>query len=99
MKTIAKALLSAALVLAAAAPARASDETRFGSLIRKHAPRLLDQYVSFAPKTLCICDPEGSRTAGVVLSIGTSVGCLIPNFVSGSLDSFEPCASFIVVPK
>lgn len=101
MNTIARVLMSAALLLAAAAPAsaQASAEARFGALVRRYAPRYFDQYTSFAPKTVCICDPGGANAAGVLLSFGTSVGCLIPNFVNGSLDSFEPCVSYVVLGK
>jgi hypothetical protein len=99
MKTIAKVLVSAALMLAAAAPTQANDETRFGGLVRKYAPRYFDQYTSFAPKTVCICDPGGANAAGVMLSFGTEVGCLIPNFANGSLASFQPCVSYVVLGK
>ena len=99
MKTIARILVSAAVVLAAAASAHASDEAKFGALVRKYAPRHLDQFTSFAPKTACICNPGGANSAGVLLSIGSTVGCLVPTFVNGSLDSFQPCASYVVLAK
>ena len=99
MKTIARVLVSAALMLAATGVAQASDETRFGALIRKHAPAHLGLFDSFSPKTLCVCDPSGARIAGVMTSIGTVVGCMIPVFVNGSIDAFQPCASFVVVGK
>ena len=57
MKTIATILGSSALLLAAAVPSWASDQTRFEALIRKFLPDYTAQYGTFAPKTLCVCEP------------------------------------------
>ena len=99
MRTVATALLSAALMLAAAVPCRASDETRFAGLIRKYVPQYGDQFTAFAPKTACICEPQGAKLAGVMLTDGGFVGCLVPHFVNGSLTTFQSCASYVVLGK
>ena len=89
----------ATLALAAAGPARADDQTKFAALVRKSAPNLLDQYQAFAPRTLCVCDPGGARAAGVLLSVGGTIGCLVPNFQNGALASLSPCATYLIVGK
>jgi hypothetical protein len=100
MKTIATVLASVALMLAAAAPCHASDQTRFAALVRKYVPDYGDQFISFAPKTTCICEPGVSNRAGVVLQDFGFVSCVVPNFVNGSLATFSSsCASYVVLGR
>lgn len=87
-------------MLAAAAPCHASDQTRFDALVRKYVPDYYDQFTSFAPKTACICEPGVRNRAGVVLQTAGFVFCVVPNFVDGSLATFNStCASYVVLGR
>jgi hypothetical protein len=99
MKKIATVLASAALVLASSAASHASDQARFRSLVRKYIPDMNTQLTSFAPKTLCICEPTGAKEAGVMLSSGGFIGCVVPSFVNGALSSFHGCASYVMIAR
>jgi len=44
-------------LIAAAAPSWASDEARFRAVVNQYLPRVENSYLTFAPKTLCICEP------------------------------------------
>jgi hypothetical protein len=99
MKSIASVLVSAALVLASNVAGHASDQSRFDALVRKYIPDMNLQLTSFAPKTLCICEPSGSKEAGVMLSSSGFIGCVVPAFVNGALSSFHGCASYVMIGK
>lgn len=104
MKTIASILVSAVLILAAAAPSWASDETRFQALVSQYLPRVDNSYLTFAPKTLCICEPGVRNAVGVVAhrinGSGVLATCNVPLFVNGSFNGYLPsCEYYNVLAK
>ena len=99
MKAIATILVSSALLLAAAGPSWASDQTRFAALIRKFLPDYTAQYGTFAPKTLCVCEPGVKNTAGALVIDQDFIGCVVPVFTNGTLSAFQHCASYAVLGK
>ena len=100
MTKTATALLCAAALLTAVIPAEASDQKRFQALVRKFVPELTNLSRSFAPKTLCICEPGVLNSPGVMLVDFGFAACAIPTFGSdGSLQSFTSCGHYLVVGK
>lgn len=104
MKTIATMLVSAFALLAAAAPGWASDEARFRSLVGQYLPKVENSYLTFAPKTLCICEPGVKNAVGVVAhrinGSGVLATCNVPTFLNGVFDGYLPsCSHFTVLAK
>jgi hypothetical protein len=56
------------------------QRTRLRGASATRVPHYTDQLVSFAPKTVCTCDPTAAKAPGVLLMDGDYVGCLIPVF-------------------
>lgn len=74
----------------AAAPARASDRSRYDALVRQYVPQHGDLLQSLVPKTAGVCAPGGKSVIGVA--------CSVPYFdVDGSLDFFDRCDFYTVL--
>lgn len=104
MKTIASILGTAIVLLVAAAPSWAGDQTRFEALVHQYLPKEDNPRVSFAPKVLCVCEPGVSNAIGVLTPRhqggGFLTNCNVPVFVNGAFDHYLPsCGYYAVLAK